>query len=161
MGYTDIILEVANEYAGYADESDEESEEESDEESDEEEDNGWFPDENVMEILTDELWKKCMRKDKKDVVYYNLEKDYINSCLYSYLFYEIDEPIDNGVKEVKEVKDEPEENEYGGFWYHKGKNSQKTLQGFYEKFGYKEDPSVHNEWGCFTEIPYPSMRLEL
>jgi ribosomal protein S18 acetylase RimI-like enzyme len=163
MGYTDIILEVANEYAGYAEEPDDEDEEDSGEEDsgEEEEGHGWFPDENVMEILTDELWKKCMRKDKRGDISYNLEKDYINGCLYSYLFYEIDELIDNGVKEVKEIKDEPGENEYGGFWYHKGKNSQKGLQGFYEKFGYKEDSSVHNEWGCFTEIPYPSMRLEL
>jgi GNAT superfamily N-acetyltransferase len=171
MGYTDIILEVANEYAGYAEDSSEEEEESEEEESDEEEDeedddDGWFPDENVMDILTDEFWKKCMRKNKDCEVSYNLEKDYIEGCLQSYMFYDIDEPIDN-VEEIKEVEDEdededePGENEYGGFWYQKGKNSQKGLQKFYEKFGYKEDPSVHREWGAFTDIPYPSMRLEL
>ena len=175
-GYTDMILEVANEYAGYAEDSEEEeeseeeeSEEESDEESEEEseDDEWWFPDENVMDILSDEFWKKCMRKNKDGEVSYNLDKEYIEGCLHSYLFcdeYEPDE--DEEIKEVEdededEDEDEPGENEYGGFWYQKGKNSQKGLQNFYEKFGFVEDPSVHREWGVFSDIPYPSMRLEL
>jgi hypothetical protein len=32
---------------------------------------------------------------------------------------------------------------------------------FYEKMGYKEDPAVHIDWNCFSDIPYPSMRLEI
>jgi hypothetical protein len=109
-----------------------------------------------------------MRKDKGGEVSYNLEKEYIEGCLHSYLFYDEDEPDEEEevkevkeMKEVEEVKDEPGENEYGGFWYQKGKNSQKGLQKFYEKFGFVEDPSVHLKWGAFTDIPYPSMRLVL
>jgi len=168
-GYTDMILEVANGYAGYAEDSSEEEsegeeseeEEEEDYEEGEEEDDEWFPDENVMEILADEFWKKCMRKDKSGEVSYNLGKEYIEGCLHSYLFYDEDEEEVKEVEEVEEVKDEPGENEYGGFWYQKGKNSQKGLQKFYEKFGFVEDPSVHLKWRAFTDIPYPSMRLVL
>jgi GNAT superfamily N-acetyltransferase len=178
LGYTDIILEVANEYAGYAEqseeeeeeeeeseESDEEEEEESDEEEEEEEEEdeeeGWYPDENVLDILTDDFWKKCMRKNKHGTPSYNLEKEYIESCLYSYMYRVTAPKKKKEKKEKKEGSDEPGEFEYGGYWYQKGFKSQIGLMKFYEKFGYREDPSVHNEWGCFTEIPYPSMRLEL
>ena len=176
-GCSDIILEVANEYAGYAEQSEEEeeeeeeeseeeeeeeeSDEEEEEEEEEDEEEGWYPDENVFDILTDDFWKKCMRKNKHGTPSYNLEKDYIESCLYSYLYRDTDQDMDTEKKEKKEGSDEPGEFEYGGFWYQKGLKSQIGLMKFYEKFGYREDPSVHNEWGCFTEIPYPSMRLEL
>jgi len=163
-GYTDIILEVANEYAGYAEETDEEEDEETDEETDEEgeeeeeEEEPWIPDESVIDILTDEFWKKCVRKDKKGHVSYNLEKDYLESCLCSYLYYDSEQYMD---KERVVANKEPGEYEYGGFWYKKGKQSKIRLMKFYEKMGYKEDPSVHIAWNCFTDIPYPSMRLEL
>jgi hypothetical protein len=160
-GYSDIILEVANEYAGYAEEEEEEEEEESEsEEEEEEEDERWFPDENVIDILADEFWKKCMRKDKegkKDIVSYNLEKDYLESCLCSYLYYDSEQFMDK----EKTVVVEPGEYDYWGFWYKKGKQSKIRLMKFYEKMGYKEDPSVHLDWNCFTETPYPSMRFEL
>jgi hypothetical protein len=161
--YTDIILEVANEYAGYAEESDEEEsdEEESDEEeSDEEEsDEGWFPGESIIDILTDEFWKKCVRKDKKGRVSYNLEKEYIESCLCSYMYYDSEQYMDK--EKVPTPTSETGEFEYGGFWYKKGKQSMIRLMNFYEKMGYKEDPVVHLDWNCFSEIPYPSMRLSL
>jgi hypothetical protein len=156
-GYTDIILEVANEYAGYG-ESDEDEEEESGEEEDEEEQGDWFPDESVIDILADEFWKKCVRKDKHGRVSYNLEKEYLESCLCSYLYYDSEQYMD---KERVVANKEPGEYEYGGFWYKKGKQSKIRLMKFYEKMGYKEDPSVHIVWNCFTDIPYPSMRLEL
>jgi len=161
-GYTDIILEVANEYAGYAEEESEESEEEeedeSEEEEEEEEEEEWFPDESVLDILADEFWKKCMRKDKKDNVSYNIDKEYLESCLWSYLYYDSEQYMDK--KKVGEKK-EPGDNDYGGFWYNAGKQSKIRLMKFYEKMGYKEEPSVHTEWNCFSEIPFPSMRLEL
>jgi hypothetical protein len=162
-GYTDIILEVANEYAGYAEESDdeeesdEEEEEESDDESDDEE--NWCPGESVIDILTDEFWKKCVRKDKQGHVSYNIEKDYVESILWSYLYYDSKQYMDK--EKVETPTSEPGEYEYGGFWYKKGKQSKIRLMKFYEKMGYKEDPSVHIVWNCFTDIPYPSMRLEL
>ena len=161
-GYTDIILEVANEYAGYAEETDEEEDEETDEEEEEDEgeDERWIPDESVIDILTDEFWKKCVRKDKhggREIVSYNIEKDYLESCLWSYLYYDTEQFMDK----EKTVVVEPGEYEYGGFWYKKGKQSKIRLMKFYEKAGYKEDPSVHLDWNCFSEIPYPSMRLEL
>jgi len=167
-GCSDIILEVANEYAGQAEHSYEEESEESDEEEESEEESEeeeeWYPDENVFDILADDFWKKCMRKNKHGTPSYNLEKEYIESCLYSYLYRDTDQDMNTEKKEKKEKKagsDEPGEFEYGGYWYQKGLKSQIGLMKFYEKFGYREDPSVHNEWGCFTEIPYPSMRLEL
>jgi hypothetical protein len=156
-GYTDIILEVANEYAGYG-ESDEETEEETEEEDEEEEQGDWFPDESVIDILTDEFWKKCVRKDKHGHVSYNLEKEYLESCLCSYLYCDSEQYMD---KERIVANKEPGEYEYGGFWYKKGKQSKIRLMKFYEKAGYKEDPSVHLDWNCFSKIPYPSMRLEL
>ena len=159
--YTDVILEVANEYAGYAEESEEEESEEEEEESEEEEEeekDSWIPNENVIDILTDEFWKKCVRKDKEGHVSYNLEKDYLESCLCSYLYYDSEQYMD---KERVVANKEPEDSEYGGFWYKKGKHSKSRLMMFYEKMGYKEDPAVHLEWNCFTDIPYPSMRLEL
>ena len=164
-GYTDIILEVANEYAGYgeSDEEEESDEEDEDEDEDEEEPGDWFPDESVIDILTDEFWKKCVRKDKHGHVSYNLAKEYLESCLCSYLYYDSEQYMDKErvVANKEPGEYEPGEYEYGGFWYKKGKQSKIRLMKFYEKMGYKEDPSVHIAWNCFTDIPYPSMRLEL
>ena len=165
MGYTDIILEVANEYAGYAefyneeDEEDEEEEEEDEEDEEEdEEEEGWFPDENVLDILADEFWKKCMRKNQRQDAYYNIEKEYIYNSLHSYMYCEEATKMEY---DIKEYSDDPGEYEYGGFWYLKGMRSQLPLMNFYKKFGYVEDKEVHNDWGCFSNIPYPSMRLTL
>jgi hypothetical protein len=163
-GYTDIILEVANEYAGYAESSsDEESDEESDDEEESEEedesDGIWTPDENVLDLLANEFWKKCMRKDKEDCVSYNIEKEYIESCLWSYLYYDDEQYMDK--EKLTVSADEPEEYEYGGFWYNAGKKSKNRLMNFYEKMGYREDSAVHTDWNCFSEIPYPSMILSL
>jgi len=165
-GYTDIILEVANEYAGYAaeDGDDEDDEDEDDEDDEEDEDDGdeddecWIPCESVIEILADEFWKKCMRKDIYGKVTYNIDKDYIDSCLCSYLYYDSEQYMD---KENNAANKEPGEYDYGGFWYMKGKQSKTSLMKFYEKMGYREDPVVHIDWNCFSDIPYPSMRLEL
>ena len=65
----------------------------------------------------------------------------------------------NGVREVNE--DEPGENDYGGFWFMKGKKSQMGLMKFYEKWGFIEDENVHLNWGCYGKIPFPTMRLNL
>ena len=176
-GYKDIILEVANEFSaqGMSDEfwaekeaeeeeEDEEEEEEGEEEAEEEEEQ-WYPDEDALEVLSYELWRKCMRKNERGIPYYNLEQEYIEECLREYLMEETtyEEPSQlwegNGLREVCE--DEPGENDYGGFWYLKGKRSQIGLMRFYEKWGFKEDPDVHLNWGCYEEIPFPTMRLNL
>jgi ribosomal protein S18 acetylase RimI-like enzyme len=180
LGAADIVLEVANEYSakgfpeGYGDdpddpdESDEESDEESDGESDgesDDEDSIWTPDDNVMSILSDEFWKKCMRKDGNKV-YYNLDQEYIEAGLWNYFHCALEsgdksEVWEGSGKRIISDKDDPKDTEYGGFWYQKGKRSQKDLMRFYEKFGFIEDEKVHTEWCIFSEIPYPSMRLPL
>ena len=57
--------------------------------------------------------------------------------------------------------DDPKDTEYGGFWYLKGRRSQKELMEFYKKFDFVEDSSVYTDWCIFSEIPYPSMRCNL
>ena len=185
LGAHDIVLEVANEFSGCAfpelpvddEESEEESEEESAEEesaeeeseeetSDEEDEDIWYPDDNVMSILADELWKKCMRKSEDGRrVYYNLDQEYIEAGLWNYFHHasdcEDDELWEGTEKRTISDKDDPKDTEYGGFWYLKGKRSQEQLMKFYEKFGFKEDSEVHTDWCIFSEIPYPTMRLTL
>ncbi len=180
LGAFDIVLEVANEYSakGFSEvcdveEDDEESEEEDEEEEDEEEseeddeeESIWVPDDNVMSILADEFWKKCMRKSKEGKVYYNLDQEYIEAGLWNYLHCAHESKDINGQwsgtkKNLISDKDDPKDTEYGGFWYQKGKRSQKELMKFYEKFGFREDASVHTDWCIFSEIPYPSMRCNL
>ena len=182
LGAFDIVLEVANEFSakGFPEESEESDEEESDEESGEEESDEeesdeeeseeesdeevWYPDDNVMSILANEFWKKCMRKDGEKV-YYNLDQEYIEAGLWNYFHCanegEEGELWEGTDKRVISDKDDPKDTEYGGFWYLKGKRSQKDLMKFYEKFGFIEDERVHTEWCIFSEIPYPSMRCSL
>ena len=201
-GYDDIILEAANDYASnaYESESEEEDSEEGDErwwdeEEDEEEDEGdeeedeeddedediWEPTEEILEIISHELWRKTMRKPEGDTPYYNIGKDYIWDNVNSYLTCGIEEEEEGGkdILSEKEVildfdgeeeeeeeeeeeyclSEEPEDYEYGGYWYKEGKKSQKRLMEFYEKFGFIEDPDIYLNWGCYDEHPYPTMRL--
>ena len=158
MGYSDIVLEVANEYSGMG--IDEESEDE------ESEDDIWYPCESATDILAEEFWKKCMRKNNRGIPEYNLEQEYIEESIRDYMFCELNSEDPSIVWEgtsKKEIldEDEPGESEYGGFWYRKGKKSQERLMKFYEMHGYKEDPDVHLNWCCFSEVPYPTMRLSL
>ena len=176
--YDDIILEAANEHAYYAFgyESEEEEEEwdteEEEEGEEEEQDNIWYPTEEVLEIITHELWRKTMRKPEGDNPYYNLGKDYIWENVESYLLNEIAEEgeEEEGDKEDVDVEEdvervslpeEPEDYEYGGFWYKKGKESQSRLMEFYGKFGFVEDPDIYLNWACYDENPYPTMRYSV
>jgi len=192
-GYSDIILEVANDHAAMIlenndeedseseeDWSEEDSEEESEDSDSEEDEDIWYPTEEVIDIISHELWRKTMRKPEGDNPYYNLGKDYIRQEIESYLFQtgteeESNEESEESNEESEEseeesihkkeknssISEEPEDNEYGGFWYTKGKRSQEKLMKFYEKFDFAEDPSVFLDWGCFDEIPFPTMRLRL
>ena len=181
MGYFDLILEVATEYSVMGhEESEEESDldedmdidEDTDDEGDldgedtddEETGDGWYPCDSALDILGEELWKKCMRKDKRGNPTYNLDVEYIRECVSEYLNVEFnsgDEEVlwEGYEKNTVSDSDEPGEYEYGGFWYNKGKNSQKKLIQFYEMHGFKEEPDIHLNWGCFSEVPFPTMRF--
>ena len=109
--------------------------------------------------------RKRERKDWRGNPTYNLDQSYIEEAISDYMNCEINSEDEKvvwiGTSKREVNKDEPDENEYGGFWYLKGKRSQERLMKFYEMHGYKEDPDVHLSWGCFSEIPYPTMRLKL
>jgi hypothetical protein len=153
--YTDIILEVVNEHAGT---DEEESEEESEDESEEEyEDSINQP---LIDAISKEFMRKVVRISEEGLAYYSIGDDYIGDIIYSYLEDEYEyESYDEYFKEVD--FSEPGENEYGGYFYSKGKRSQLKLFQFYEKFGFKEDYKVHLEWKSFTTDPFPSMILNL
>lgn len=170
MGASDLVLEVANEFAGMEceeeteeEDSDEEWEEEDEkEDEDEEETDGYFhPDEGVTSVIVDQLWRKCMRKTSEGNVIYNLDEEYIADIVEEYFEGE-EEELWEGY-EVREVSDEPQGNEYGGEWYKKGKESRvcSRLISFYEMWGFKEDKKVNLEFGCYSNVPYPSMRLDM
>ena len=164
-GYSSIILEVSNEHAGsYEGVVVEEEEEEEEDEDDEYDGDDDAPDlESVNQPLSDRIGKEFIRKAMRvidGIAYYNVGDDYIINIVSSYLDDEYDfESYDNDFR-VVDIS-EPGENEYGGYFYNKGKRSQQGLQSFYEKFGFKEDSTVHSEWKAFTTDPYPSMILNL
>ena len=185
MGCFDIVLEVANEYSGmgldYSDDSDDTDDSDDSDDSDDYDDDDysddsddsddeewltpWMPCESGLAILSEELWKKCMRKNVGGNPQFNLEQEYIEDSIRDYMSADYNSgdasvPWEGTGKRVRS-NDEPGETEYGGFWYHKGRNSQERLMKFYEKHGYTEEADVHFNWRCFSEIPYPTMRLEL
>jgi hypothetical protein len=174
--YTHMVLEVANEYAAEGHESEEEDEESdeeyySDDSSDEEEEEEDSEDDldEVIEIVAHELWRKTVRVDKQtSVPYYNLSESYIEAELHNHLYnIPTDDEESDGEERVELTplfdcdedgeEIEPRDTSYGGFWYRRGKKSQEMLIGFYEHMGFVEAPEVHKEWGCFSNIPYPTM----
>ena len=157
--YTDIILEIANEYTGLEYDSDEEEEEYDN--SDEEEE--YIESESVNDELITLITKEFVRKNLRlndGVAYYNICEGYIEDIIYSYLEDEYDIE-DNSNNFVEFNKEEPGEHDYGGYWYNKGKRSTMQLFNFYEKFGFVEDGRVNYEWKSFTTDPAPSMILTL
>lgn len=175
LGAFDIVLEVANEFSAIGIPDDDcESMDLSDEDDPDEDNQGeddeetiWYPNEDVLSILANELWKKCMRKDESGHrIYYNLDSEYIEAGLWEYFYFadenrEKTELWEGTEKHPITNKDDIRDSEYGGSWYLKGKRSQSGLMKFYEKFGFMEDPEVHREWCIFSNIPYPTMRLSL
>ena len=179
--YTDVVLEAANEYA------DVEEEEEDEEEEDVYDVGEDLSNDHVvlLNTITKEFSRKILRvdKDKNGLAFYNVDSEYIYEILYKYLLDEDEDEYDEESDEYDEESEEDEESyeeeesedeeeeepedeeeddgpgeyEYGGFWYNKGKQSQKKLLEFYERWGFKEDPSIHKEWGIFGDIPFPSM----
>ena len=128
-------------------------------------DDTWYPCESCLELLSEELWKKCMRKNHRDIPYYNLEQEYIKECLEDYFSCNLNSEDEDKLWEGTDVRgfieDEADDSEYYGFWYRKGKNSQKDLIKFYEKHGFIEDPDIHFTWCCFDSIPYPTMKFSI
>tara|TARA_B100000900_G_C20548140_1_gene703508 strand:- start:474 stop:1460 length:987 start_codon:yes stop_codon:yes gene_type:complete len=170
--YTHMVLEVANEHAGEGHESEDEFEEEyySDDSSDEDSEDEEVDElDEVIEIVAHELWRKTVRVDKEtSVPYYNLSESYIEAELYNHLYNISKSHEENDEEERVELTPlfdcdedgeeiEPRDTSYGGFWYRRGKKSQEMLLGFYEHMGFVEAPEVHKEWGCFSNIPYPTM----
>ena len=182
-GYTDIVLEVANEFAatGHDEEHDDEDqdyEDDTDDEDDEDdtddeddEDDADAEDDDEYEPLIDELahefWRKTMRM-VDDAPYYNVGADYIRELICTYIYdysdnsdsYADDAPAswedDEDYEPEKGEEVEASDTSYGGYWYKKGKASQSALIKFYESFGYVESPIVHKVWKCFSSIPYPT-----
>ena len=89
---------------------------------DDDEDEVWF-DEDALEIISHELWRKTMRF-KDDTPYYNVDKDYISQHVEEYFYYQ-DYEQEEEEKEPIDVMDEPDDNEYGGFWYRKIQKSRR------------------------------------
>ena len=138
--FSDIVLEVANEFADVSDISDDESDEDSDEEE--------YDDTNdeIVERLTSEFVRKSLRLRKSDgfvTPYFNVGEEYIENILYSYMNDEHD--VYDYVNDFNTFDIEnPGEYDYGGIHYQKGKTSQKVLFQFYEKFGFVERPVVNS-----------------
>lgn len=167
--FTDIILEVANEHASNYESDEEEeyydSDDEEDEDNYEEMSDREIFNEPFINYLTDEFSRKSLRHRIGDhgekEAYYNVGDEYISGILYSYIndvhgyekcdFDEVSE----------EDKRNPGANQYGGYYYVKGKVSQKGLFQFYQKFGFKEMPDIHYKWQIYTTDPYPTMILNL
>jgi hypothetical protein len=156
--FKNIVLEVGNEglpeHPDYVSDSDDEIEtdsedEETDSEDEEEEENL----EELIEEVSCRLWKKTVRHEE-GVPYYSIGEHYIQAIVNEYLY-----NTPPSCDEVDILDDE--EYGYGGYYYQKGRNETKHLLTYYESFGFKEDPKVHKEWQCFSELPFPSMILNL
>jgi hypothetical protein len=157
--FTDIILEVVNEFAS-SQESDDEYEE-SDDEYEESEINSINQD--IVEKISIEFYRKTMRlkeENGKLTTNFNISEEYINDIISSYMNDEHD-TLDYYDKFLDFDLNEPDEYDYGGYFYHKGKKSQIELFRFYEKFGFKEVPEINYEWKIYTPDPFPTMMLSL
>jgi len=179
-GYKDIVLEVGSdaiEHYESESESEEESEEEYNEIDDEAEeyfleskdvggldvesdDNESLYDididqitEDVCDIISDELWKKSVRH-RNSIPYYSFGSVYVYSILEAII-------SNNTVKDPLPDIIANEEHGYGGYYYNKSKRRSSQLIKYYGSFGFKEDPNVHKKLKCFSELPFPSLKLAL
>ena len=97
-----------------------------------------------------------MRKQENNLPYYNFDKEYVHDCIYSYIS---SKKYSSKGKKIKPTpdKNEPKDYEYGGFWYAKGRRTQKKLISFYTKYGFTEDQNIYLKWCVFSDYPFPSM----
>jgi len=156
--FKNIVLEVGNdslpEHPGHM--SDDEDESDSDSDSEDTDSEGEEEEEDLEELVEEvssSLWKKTVRH-AGGVPYYFIGQPYIESIVDDYLY-----NTPPSCDEVDILDDE--EYGYGGYYYHKGRNESKGLLAYYESFGFLEDPKVHKEWKCFSDLPFPSMILKL
>jgi hypothetical protein len=152
-GFETIVLEVGNSSAAeLIDSSDESSGSDEDEEDDSDD-----SDDSDIEDLIDEvacaLWKKSVRH-RRGAPYYSVDECYIRNIVSTYLH-------NQGCGWVEPETNTDEEYGYGGYYYLKGKRESRPLMRFYESFGFEEDPDIHIEQKCFSEVPYPAMFLTL
>tara|TARA_B100000035_G_scaffold312291_1_gene323442 strand:+ start:1498 stop:2454 length:957 start_codon:yes stop_codon:yes gene_type:complete len=160
--FTDIILEVANEFAS-SQGSDDESDDEYDDESEYEESEIYYINEEIVNKISIEFYRKTMRlreENGKLTTYFNISEEYIYGIIDSYMNDEHD-TLDYYDDFPDFDLDEPGEYDYGGYFYHKGKESQIGLFRFYEKFGFKEVPEINYKWKIYTPDPFPTMMLSL
>ena len=163
LGYKDIILEIGNEHSQGPD-SDSEDEEEEEEYFENEEEEELY---NLMETVSHEFWRKCMRQHRPGRPYYNIDQEYIEAMLHGYFLHdnsddnndeEAYEDIYDLIEHTDEESVEPGDCEYGGYWYQKGKSSQESLIAFYEKFGFSEDKNIREH---FSSVPFPCYRKSI
>jgi len=152
--YSQLILEVGNDDAAKEEEdleeSEEESEEEEEEESEEEEEDTY---EELIDIVSRNLWKKSVRHRDGDP-YYSIGDEYIRECVSQYLY-------DEKLETEPVIILEDEEYGYGGYWYTVGKRNNISLYNYYVNLGFIEDEKVHKEWKCFGDTAFPSMIMKL
>ena len=159
-GFKDIVLEVGNNDAASIEKSSDESSDEGLDESDDSAgsaESGEEEEEEDFEELIDEvacaLWKKSVRHTNANP-YYSVDEYYLHTIISEYLYNQ-----DPGWIEPDTNLDE--EYGYGGYYYQKGKRKSRDLMRYYESFGFVEDPIVHIEKKCFSDVPFPSMCLTL
>ena len=172
VGYSTVVLEVgSDEIEEKEEESEEESDEESEEESEEEEEleedeesrkqllhEYWVNEsmDHLCDISSNALWKKSVRHNN-GVPYYSFGEEYLSSIIRDNIE---NEETEQELPDIVDIKDD-EEYAYHGFYYNKSKRHSKNLITYYETFGFKEDVTVHKDLKCFSELPFPSMKLSL
>ena len=154
VGYNQLVLEVGSTEMEEKDTEEEDTEEEDTEEEDtEEEDELEYIRDDFCVYMADNLWKKSIRHNN-GVPYYSFNEEYLLSIIF------------DTIKNKKTEQDIPiiiEDDEYGyyGYYYHKAKRHSYKLIQYYNKIGFVEDPSIHIDMKCFSELPFPSMKLGL
>ncbi len=150
VGYKSIVLEVGSEQIEDEESDDEESDDE-ESEDEESEDDGYI--EEMSSYIADELWKKSVRH-RNGIPYYSFSSEYIEMIILDSIHNEITD-------QELPVIEQDNEYEYGGYYYKKSKKYSQKLIEFYESMGFQEDSNVHKKLKCFSNLPFPSFKLEL
>jgi hypothetical protein len=137
----------------YEEESEEESEEEYEEESEEEYDEYEQLREDFSDYVSECLWKKSVRHTN-GIPYYSFGEEYLKEII-------LDNLENEESEQVLPIIKTDDEYGYNGYYYHKAKRHSKKLLDYYYHWGFIEDSKVHKEWRCFSELAFPSLRLEL
>ena len=166
LNYTKIILEVAIDHVteGYSSdetESDIESDEEEEEEYSEKESEIIWANTEIVDRISKEFLRKTLRHSVENgyiMANYSIDDEYISEIIFSYMNDIQEEYIEDDFK-IFDPK-EPGEYDYGGYYFQKGKNETNLFE-YYTKFGFREDPKINLEWQVYSNVPYPTMVLDL